>query len=217
MMKYNELVKGGRMVENFLLKGVLIGILFGVPIGAVGVMSMQRTLTHGIWAGIATGMGSSIADVLYASVVAFGFTFISDMLLRNQTVINIVGGSIIFIIGMNIILKKNQQVETIPKVADDVKIFLQSFVIGITNPAAILSFIFACTCFEISGQMDLFDGIQLVFGVFTGTMIWWVILAVVTNALKNKMGEQRLKNINKVFGVILIIVSIIVFIRTMRN
>jgi len=204
-------------VESYLLKGVLIGILFGVPIGAVGAMSMQRTLTHGIWAGIVTGMGSSIADVLYACVVAFGFGIISDMLLKNQTVINIVGGSIIFIMGINMILKKNQEVERIPKVTDDVKMFLQSFVIGITNPTAILSFIFACTCFEISGQMDLFDGFQLVIGVFVGTMIWWVLLAVITNTLKNKIGEQRLKNTNKVFGVMLIIVSIIVFIRTIIN
>ena len=201
-------------MESYLLKGVLIGILFGVPIGAVGAMSMQRTLTHGIWAGIVTGMGSSIADVLYACVVAFGFGIISDMLLKNQTVINIVGGSIIFIMGINMILKKNQEVERIPKVTDDVKMFLQSFVIGITNPTAILSFIFACTCFEISGQMDLFDGFQLVIGVFVGTMIWWVLLAVITNTLKNKIGEQRLKNTNKIFGVMLIIVSIIVFIRT---
>lgn len=204
-------------MESYLLKGVLIGILFGVPIGAVGAMSMQRTLTHGIWAGIVTGMGSSIADVLYACVVAFGFGIISDMLLKNQTVINIVGGSIIFIMGINMILKKNQEVERIPKVTDDVKMFLQSFVIGITNPTAILSFIFACTCFEISGQMDLFDGFQLVIGVFVGTMIWWVLLAVITNTLKNKIGEQRLKNTNKVFGVMLIIVSIIVFIRTIIN
>lgn len=31
----------------FLLKGILIGLLFGVPVGAVGTMTIQRSLEHG--------------------------------------------------------------------------------------------------------------------------------------------------------------------------
>ena len=35
----------------FLLKGILIGLLFGVPVGAVGTMTIQRTLEHGVKGG----------------------------------------------------------------------------------------------------------------------------------------------------------------------
>ena len=31
------------MLENMLLKGLCIGILFGVPVGAVGALTVQRT------------------------------------------------------------------------------------------------------------------------------------------------------------------------------
>lgn len=76
----------------FFLRGVLIGLLFGVPAGAVGAMTVQRTWNYGIKAGLFTGFGSSVADGIYACVGAFGLTVISEFLLKYQTVINLVGG-----------------------------------------------------------------------------------------------------------------------------
>lgn len=64
---------------SLLLKGILIGLLFGVPVGAVGAMTVQRTWEHGIKAGLLTGMGSSIADCIYAAIGAFGLTMVSDL------------------------------------------------------------------------------------------------------------------------------------------
>jgi ABC-type antimicrobial peptide transport system permease subunit len=48
--------EGGGM--RLFLKGILIGLLFGVPVGAVGAMTVQRTWEHGIKAGLLTGMES---------------------------------------------------------------------------------------------------------------------------------------------------------------
>ena len=70
---------------SLLLKGILIGLLFGVPVGAVGAMTVQRTWEHGIKAGLLTGIGSSIADCIYAAIGAFGLTMVSDFLLEYQT------------------------------------------------------------------------------------------------------------------------------------
>lgn len=75
------------------LKGILIGLIFGVPVGAVGAMTVQRTWEHGIKAGLLTGMGSSVADCIYAAIGAFGLTIISDFLLQYQGAIHLVGGS----------------------------------------------------------------------------------------------------------------------------
>lgn len=36
---------------EYLLKGILIGLLFGLPVGAVGALTVQRTLSHGMRAG----------------------------------------------------------------------------------------------------------------------------------------------------------------------
>lgn len=57
------------MIGGYLLKGISIGIIFGVPVGVVGANTVQRTLPRGFW-----------ADVIYASISIFGLKIISDFL-----------------------------------------------------------------------------------------------------------------------------------------
>lgn len=44
---------------EYLLRGVMVGVLFGLPVGAVGALVVQRTWSSGIRAGLLTGLGSS--------------------------------------------------------------------------------------------------------------------------------------------------------------
>ena len=53
---------------EYLLRGVMVGVLFGLPVGAVGALVVQRTWSGGIRAGLLTGLGSSAADCCYAAV-----------------------------------------------------------------------------------------------------------------------------------------------------
>lgn len=80
---------------GYLLRGMVIGLLFGLPVGAVGAMPVQRTWNSGIRAGLFTGLGSSAADCLYAAVGAFGLTLLSDFLLKYQSIIHVLGGGLI--------------------------------------------------------------------------------------------------------------------------
>ena len=101
---------------SLLLKGILIGLLFGVPVGAVGAMTVQRTWEHGIKAGLLTGMGSSVADCIYAGIGAFGLTMVSDFLLEYQTVIHLVGGAIVLYLGIRLFFRKGEEAE-VPEVS----------------------------------------------------------------------------------------------------
>lgn len=196
-------------MEN-LFKGILIGLMFGVPIGAVGAMTVQRTLDRGFGAGLLTGLGSSVADCLYACVGVFGFTFISDFLLKYQTIINIIGGVFVLIMGIGQLVKKSA--ESAPqRPADGAKMFLSSFVVGITNPAAILTFLFAFTYFGIAEISGALNGILLVLGVFIGTYIWWSTLSGVVCIIKRKSGNRGLPYMNKIFGAILILFAAVIF------
>ena len=132
----------------FFLRGVLIGLLFGVPAGAVGAMTVQRTWNYGIKAGLLTGLGSSVADGIYACVGAFGLTVISEFLLKYQTVINLAGGGLVLYMGFHLLLSKKKP-DKIPSVSGRIKTFLSSFLVGITNPAAVLTFLFAFSYFGI--------------------------------------------------------------------
>ena len=126
----------------------------------------------GIKARLLTGLGSSTADCLYAIIGAFGLTLVSDFLLKYQLLIQLLGGALIFLMGLRLLLKKSEITLLPAKAIGGAKIFLSSFVIGITNPAAILTFVFAFSYFGIFGVTAPAHGTALVVGVFLGTYFW---------------------------------------------
>ncbi len=201
------------MVSN-LIKGILIGLLFGIPVGAVGTMTVHRTLNYGFRAGLMTGLGSSIADCFYAFVGVFSLTLISDFLLKYQSIIHFIGGTFILIMGIKLILLKREKIVSQAQGQDSIKMFLSSFAIGITNPAAIVTFLFAFSYFEIAGQTDWIYGILLVVGVFIGTYIWWTLLSMTVSFIKKKTMIYNFQYMNKIFGGFLFLFGIIIFIKS---
>jgi threonine/homoserine/homoserine lactone efflux protein len=45
------------MTLRFFLKGLLIGISIAAPVGPIGVLCIQRTLTAGRWYGLISAFG----------------------------------------------------------------------------------------------------------------------------------------------------------------
>lgn len=205
--------KDGEHMASYLLRGILIGLLFGLPVGAIGVMTVQHTWSFGCKAGLLTGLGSSVADCLYAIIGVFGLTFISDFLLQYQTIIHILGGGLILFMGLRLICKKEEIAIIQVKTRGSVRMFLSSFAIGVTNPAAILTFLFAFSYFGVAGVARQMDGIMLVWGVFIGTYLWWGTLTFATCVIKKKTGNRSFTAMNKVFGGILILFGTVIFLR----
>lgn len=197
----------------YLLKGILIGLIFGVPAGAVGALCVQRTLQSGMKSGIITGLGSSAADCFYAVVGAFGITVISDFLTKYKVPINIVGGLLILAMGISTLMKKQSGTAKTDTKTNYGAMFLSAFSVGITNPAAVLTFLFAFSYFGIDGKLGAVNGIALVAGVLLGTLIWWVTLSTIARKIKEKFGDKGFTRLNKIFGIIMIGFGVAVFVR----
>lgn len=201
-------------MTGLLIRGMIIGILFGIPAGAVGVMTIQRTISYGAKAGLLTGLGSSAADGLYTCMAAFGLTFLSDILLKYQKGITLAGSIFILYMGAALIGKKEKQEVQEGKLSLS-GMFFSSFVVGITNPAAILTFLFAFSWMGVGEQAGGFQGIGLVCGVFTGTYLWWGMLTGLTCFLKRRAGKLEVQKINRIFGGMLAALGAVIFVKAM--
>ena len=202
---------------GFLLRGMLIGLLFGLPVGAVGALTVQRAWGFGVKAGLLTGLGSSVADCFYACVGAFGLTLISDFLLQWQAVITALGGALIFLMGCKSLFFPRRELPPEEDSLGGAKLFLTSFAIGITNPAAILTFLFAFSYFGIGDVQNLWEGSSLVAGVFCGTYFWWGTLTALTRWVRRKAGKLQLSTMNRIFGAVLCLFGGIVFLRLLLS
>ncbi len=186
----------------FLLKGILIGLLFGLPAGAVGALTVQRTLRHGPGAGLLTGLGSSAADCCYASLGAFGLTIVSDLLLQHQAAIHLLGGGLVLLLGTRLFFREEVPSQETGRTSG-AGLFLSSFAVGITNPAAILTFLFAFSWLGISGGLAFGEGLLLVLGVFCGTYLWWGVLTLAASMARKKAAAIDPARMNRIFGIIL--------------
>ena len=196
------------MLLSYVLKGFCIGIIFGVPAGAIGALTIRRTLGYGFLAGLITGMGSSVADLLYAGIGIFGLTMVADFVETYQQVISLVGAAVIFALG--IFIWKNN---TIPKAEEENKknlpaCFLSSLALSIANPAMLLTFLAAFTIFEIGGNLDVTAKGSLLFGILIGTICWWGGLTGVISLFRKKMTDQIYIWLNRILGILLFLLGI---------
>lgn len=196
-----------------LFRGILIGLIFGTPVGAIGMLAIQRTLQDGMKAGLLTGFGSSTADSIYAAVGAFGITIVSDFLEEYQNYINIVGGCILLVFGFRMMQKKVKEMKEEENGISKVKLFLSSFIIGITNPVAFFGFLFAFSYFHLGDDLGIVGAILLVIGVFIGTFIWWLILCGIVYRFREKAVRHE-GVVNRISGVLLIAFGVVIFIKT---
>lgn len=200
---------------TFFGQGILIGLLFGIPAGAVGALTVHRTLKKDIGAGLITGLGSSAADCFYACIGAFGLTRISDFLSTYENLISFTGGCLILALGIRLFFKEEKKVSD--KENSGFSMFFSAFAVGITNPAAVLTFLFAFSWFGISDNLSIKEGSLLVLGVFAGTYIWWGILSFMTAFFKERTRNLQIRKMNRIFGTILAAFGMIVFIRLAAN
>lgn len=198
------------MVENYLLKGIFIGIMFGVPVGVVGIITIQRTLSRGFWAGFVSGLGSSFADVVYASISIFGLTIISDFLLKYQEIICIIGCILIIFIGIQT-MKKNNNLSKQSKIkTNSSSSFLSSFMITLTNPATILSFMIIFSTFGVSGDTHFMNKLLLVMGILIGTGVWWILLSGTVKWSQKLLTDSFYNKLNQWFGLAIIILGVFI-------
>ena len=48
---------------DIIVKGMIVGIICSAPMGPVGVLCVQRTLSKGRWYGFVTGLGAAASDL----------------------------------------------------------------------------------------------------------------------------------------------------------
>lgn len=190
------------MLENYLLRGLLIGLIFGVPAGAIGALTIQRTLNSGFFAGLTTGLGSSVADLLYACAGVFGITLVSDFLARHQRPISLLGGLLIVALGIYIFRQSPQKRSQEASQVNLPLCFASSFAIAITNPATVLSFLIAFAAFEITGEREQtrLESIQLIAGILLGTLCWWSALSGAAAAFRAYVNDRIYLWLNRLLG-----------------
>ncbi len=200
---------------DFIIKGMLIGVIFGVPAGTIGALTIQRTMKQGFAAGFITGLGSTVADLIYACMGVFGLSFVSDVMLTYQKSISSAGGVIIIGLGIWIFFQKKKKELQRSTGKTMLVSFLSSFMIAITNPTTILTFILVFATMNVSNISSLNQGIGLLFGIAVGTSLWWFALSKTISLLRRRITDRIYTVMNYILGGFMIVFGIVILVRNL--
>jgi threonine/homoserine/homoserine lactone efflux protein len=198
------------MEFTFFLKGVAIGFVMAIPIGPIGIMCIRKTLTEGRLSGLIIGLGAATADLFYGCVAAFGLTIISDTLNSQRFWIRIVGGALLFFLGIKTFRAQPKDPKLKIIGSGRLRSYITVVVLTLTNPLTIFAFIAVFAAFGLGDGLSFFSAIVLVAGVFIGSCLWFFLLTSGTIIFRKKLDLVGLKWVNKIAGILIIISGLIV-------
>lgn len=188
------------------LTGLAFGLALAMPVGPIGLLCIRRSLEDGFATGFATGLGAAVADAGYGAIAAFGLTAVSAFLLSWQDVLALVGGALLLWLGL-------ASWRTPPAAAAAVRArrplaaFAQTAVLTAGNPQTVLTFAALVGGLGVgigTGAADWGRASALVLGVFLGSAGWWLVLAGgVAGWLRGRLGEGRIRWINRAAGAVI--------------
>lgn len=189
-----------------LAKGMILGLSIAAPVGPIGILCMRRTLEGGVLAGVAGGLGTALADALYAAVAAFGVAGVAAVLQDYALLLN--GGGALVLLWLAV-----KTLRAAPAAGEGAAaggrrgvlgLCVATFGLTIANPPTIALFAALFAGLGLGAGSDTATAVALVAGVFAGSMLWWVILSAGVSLMRHRLSPPVLLWINRGAGLVLL-------------
>ncbi len=185
-----------------LLQAVWIGLSIAAPVGPIGLLVIQRTLRHGRVVGIATGLGAAVADAAYGALGAYGVSAVIGALQAARVPLVLFGSAFLLWLAWRTWNapppEREAAVGSGPGLLPS---FAGTFVLTLSNPATILSFIAIFGSFAAQGVPA--SPALMVAGVLLGSALWWGLLTGAVGALRQRFDARAQRLVGRVSAVML--------------
>ncbi|WP_297894614.1 LysE family transporter [uncultured Desulfovibrio sp.] len=187
-------------------KSMLLGLAVAAPLGPIGVLCINRTLERGFWAGVAGGMGTALADAIYASLAAIGFSALTATLTTLAPWLKLAGGLFMLWLGCNS-LRPNPRRASTPARTNKFRglsgTIAATFLLTLTNPVTIFSFAALFAGLGLTDTPGATNALAVVAGVFLGSLLWWFLLSGGVALAQRRLPEGFSLCVSRMSGVVL--------------
>ncbi len=193
---------------TMFIKGLIIGVIVSAPIGPIGLLCIQRTLNGGRKRGIATALGASTSDLLYACIAVFSMSIVVNFIETHQLILQIIGTIVVFFFGLYTFMDDPRKKLTKLKQENSYDDFITSFGLTITNPIVIVLFMFLFAKFHyINEDITFIRSVLSIVFIMLGAAFWWTFLVYLVDFFRGKFNVRGLYIVNKVTGMLLMIIA----------
>lgn len=193
-------------------KGFVIGILVSAPMGPIGMLCIQRTLSKGRWHGFITGLGAMVSDIVYAILTSLGMGVVVNFVEANQAPLQLGGSLVLAVFGYyiyqsNPVRNLRKQKERRLSFTQD---FITAFLLTFSNVLIVLLYI---GLFARFGFILPDHSVGMIVGgvgcIGIGAVCWWLFITYIVSKLRKWFNVRGIWLMNRIVGSIIIALSII--------
>lgn len=195
-----------------LPRGIAIGALISAPMGPIGMLVIQRTLSKGRWPAFFTGVGAALSDLIYCLLTGFCLSFITDFIDAHQLWIQIIGSIVLGAFGLYLFRKNpTRSLKTaLPAASNYWSDLATGFLLTFSNPLILFFIIGLFARFNfILPEFEIHHHIFAYTTIFAGALLWWYFVTSLVNHLGKRINMRSLKIINRVIALVLIGMAVI--------
>lgn len=177
---------------------LLIGLSIAAPVGPIGLLTIQRSLAHGPRAGLATGLGAAAADAVYGAVGAYGVSWLIGALVAARVPLAVFGAGFLLWMAWRLVHAPLAERAAAAPSGSLWRYFAGTFVLTLSNPATIFSFIavFGAMAGSSAQASAASAPAVMVAGVLIGSALWWVFLSSAVGRLRGRFDARWRRRVN---------------------
>ena len=187
-------------------KSMLLGLAVAAPLGPIGLLCINRALERGFWAGVAGGLGTALADAIYACLAAIGFSALTATLATLAPWLKLAGGLFMLWLGWKGLRPNPHRSPTHARTNDFRGLsgtIASTFLLTLTNPVTIFSFAALFAGLGLTDAPGTANALAVVAGVFLGSLLWWFLLSGGVALAQRRLPEGFSLCVSRMSGAVL--------------
>ena len=187
---------------NCFIQAFILGFAMSIVIGPISILFIRKTLSMGIKGAIAVGSGVALGDIIYSVIAALSIAEISNFLSEHESIIKTLSG--IFLLYLAYSEFKNNIVldEKTIKSRKIFKIFTKAFLLSLSSPMTIATFIAIFTGIG-DENITIQESLSMAAGIMTASILWWIVLGSILLKIKHKLSQKWIIRMKYISGIVI--------------
>jgi len=187
-----------------ILKSLLLGLFFTLPLGPIGVLCIRKILQFGRLYGFILGLSQVFVIFAYSIIAILSLDWLSDFIMKYQFWIRLIGGLVLVGFGIKIFFSKSSAITK--KTVSKKKFIADFFSIAglmLVSPHTILVFLALFAVLGLYEAATFIQHIEVIFAILIGSIFSWALVCVCFAGYKTKTTLKVMTWINRSVGILL--------------
>lgn len=199
-----------------LVGGIIIGLCISAPMGPAGILCLRRALEQGRRAGVITGIGATLGDLVYA-IMTYLFTgILLDYIDRNMVPLRIVA-SLLFIGFATYLYFSTPRLEVSQRVVAKINQrnfshLASGFLLTIPNLLIVPVYVVLFSQFNFVYPLGEPPYGMFALGLISialGALIWWLFITYIATRLRDLVSQRNLRIFNRIFALVFAVIAVV--------